>query len=68
MKGKSKGKRQKAKVKSASIQMACTPLGFLSGNGNLVERCQLALSALLTFDFCLLTFDLPLNLVFTRGY
>ena len=60
MKGKrskSKGKSQKAKVKSCGTRWRAA---FLAAD-NLCEARTGRTETLLTFDFCLLTFDLPFD-------
>ena len=61
MKGKSKVKSQKAKVKSASIRSGYAARNFAPPHKPGGSCVQLDPAALLTFDFCLLTFDLPFD-------
>jgi hypothetical protein len=62
-KGKSKVKSQKAKVKSIS---GASPARFYSSSTTVPPGMRKLRhpATLLTFDFCLLTFDLPFNLPF----
>jgi hypothetical protein len=63
MKGKSKVKRQKSKGKSCGTRWRAA---FLAAD-DLCEAPTGRIETLLTFDFCLLTFDLPFASLFPNG-
>jgi hypothetical protein len=58
MKGKSKGKRQKAKGKSVSVRLTVRFRRCFDRRHNCRLRTALAAATLLPFAFCLLPFDL----------
>jgi hypothetical protein len=60
MKGKSKVKGQKSKVKSASVAAAAAASDLDSTTKPQLAH-TLRIAELLTFEFCLLTFDLPFS-------